>query len=260
MFDIPIITYHKISNQKEFGLTTVSQHQFEHQMKYLSDEGYETVCFKDIKTQNSVPEKPIIITFDDGYESIYQNALPVLEKYNFKSVIFVVSEFIGNYNLWEAVPFQQKYKHISKEHLTKILEKGHEIGSHSKNHFYLPALGKNTLKDEIAGSKNDLENIINGEVVSFCYPYGRSNIKIKNLVREAGYTFATSNAGRGNNNMDMLSLNRRSIYAHDSLRNFKSKVSPNTGFTLTYLSEILIQKGALASIGINLLRPSKSHF
>ena len=117
MFDIPIITYHKISNQKEFGLTTVSKRQFEIQMKYLKSNGYTSVCFKNLTQEYSLPEKPIIITFDDGYESIYQNAFPILKKYNFMAVVYIITDYIGRFNLWEAAPFQQKFRHLSKDQI-----------------------------------------------------------------------------------------------------------------------------------------------
>ena len=72
MFDIPIITYHKISDKKEFGLTTVSTDQFDSQMKYLKLNGYDTVCFRDIEPESRLPHKPIIITFDDISFRVFQ--------------------------------------------------------------------------------------------------------------------------------------------------------------------------------------------
>ena len=151
MFDIPIITYHKISNKKEFGLTTISTNQFDGQMKYLKLNGYDTVCFRGLKPESSIPQKPIIITFDDGYENIYQNAIPILNKYNFKAVIFIVTDYIGRFNIWEAVPFQQKFKHLSESQLQDLNKNDHEIASHTKRHNYLPYMDEYVLKEEING-------------------------------------------------------------------------------------------------------------
>lgn len=260
MFNIPIITYHKISNKKEIGLTTVSQSQFDIQMDYLFSSGYQTVLFQDINTGNKLPDKPIILTFDDGYENVYQNAIPILEKYGFKSVIFVVTEFIGEYNSWEAVPFQQKFRHLSGDQVTYLKDQGHEIASHGKFHRYLPALDYPELKDEIEGSKIYLESLLGDTIASFCYPYGRYSEKIKSVVKNAGYQYATTNAKINSGQNNPLSLKRRSIYSTDSLRNFETKVTNHSTFNFSYLSEVLIQKGALASIGINILRPTKSQF
>jgi peptidoglycan/xylan/chitin deacetylase (PgdA/CDA1 family) len=229
-------------------------------MAYLNSHGYKPICFSDITTKSVLPEKPIIITFDDGYESVFQNAAPIMDKYGFKSVVFVVTEYFGKYNLWEAVPFQQKFRHLSIEQITKMRNQGHEIGSHSKMHKYLPILNSSALKEEIEDSKAYLESMLDDKITSFCYPYGRYNDKIKSMVKNAGYKYATSNAKINNYENDPLSLKRRSIYSTDSIKNFKTKITSQSTMNITYLTEILIQKGALASIGINFLRPSKSHF
>jgi peptidoglycan/xylan/chitin deacetylase (PgdA/CDA1 family) len=260
MFDIPIITYHKISNKKEFGLTTVSKTQFDYQMRFLSSKGYKTICFKDLTSKKELPEKPIIITFDDGYENVYHNATPIMEKYGYKAVIFVVTDYLGKYNLWEAVPFQQRFKHLSKDQILKMREQDHEIASHGKMHQYLPFLNQLALYEEIKGSKVFLEQILKEKIISFCYPYGRYSEETVKIVKEAGYKYATSNVKIDNGGYNPFSLKRRSIYSTDSLRAFKTKTSSNTSINFTVLSEILIQKGALASIGINMIRQSIYHF
>jgi peptidoglycan/xylan/chitin deacetylase (PgdA/CDA1 family) len=255
MFNIPIITYHKISDQKEFGLTTVPKNQFEDQMAYLKSNGYTSICLKDLRAEVTLPEKPIIITFDDGYENIYHNAVPVLNNCDFKAVIFIVTDYIGRYNAWEAAPFQQKFKHLTEEQILDLKNNGYEIASHGKMHKYLLFLDEDSLMDEIIGSKISLEALIDEEIASFCYPYGRFSKRIIDMVEKAGYRHATANirlSRRINNNP--LSLNRRSIYTTDSLGIFKSKIISPTSLNITFFAEALIQKGALASIGINAFR------
>jgi len=261
MLDIPIITYHKISNRKEFGLTTVSKHKFETQMKYLYSHGYNTIRLKDLSQEAKLPEKPVIITFDDGYENIYLNAIPVLKKYNFKAVIFIVANYIGHYNTWEAMQFQQKYMHLTEDQIRRLRDEGHEIGSHSKMHNHLPTLSGNKLIDEIKGSKIKLEKLLDKKISSFCYPYGRFNEKIVNLVKEAGYRYATTNLKYDNKkNFNPFTLNRRSIYMTDSQNIFISKIKSQNTLNISYLTESIIQKGSIASIGLNILQRTKSNF
>jgi len=260
MFDIPIITYHKISNEKEFGLTTVSQSQFARQMDYLNSNGYKSICFNQLDSKNYLPEKPVIITFDDGYESVYKNAVPILDTFRFKSVVFIVSSFLGKLNHWEAVSFQQQFKHLSKDQILKLRDMGHEIGSHGKMHTYLPKLDNMALREEIEGSKADLEDILGEEINSFCYPYGRYTKRVLSFVEKAGYRYATTNPKLYNGILNPLSITRRSIYSTDSLASFIKKLSSPPHLNLTLLAEIIIQKGALASIGMNLLRKVKSQF
>jgi peptidoglycan/xylan/chitin deacetylase (PgdA/CDA1 family) len=214
----------------------------------------------DLSLKKELPEKPIMITFDDGYESVYHNAIPIMEKYGYKAIIFVVTDYLGKYNLWEAVPFQQTFRHLSEDQILKMREEDHEIASHGKTHRYLPLLNQSALYEEIHESKAYLEKILKDKIISFCYPYGRSSDETIRIVREAGYKYATSNVKIDNGGFNLFSLRRRSIYSTDSLRTFKTKISSNNSVDFTYLSEILIQKGAWAGIGINFLRQSIYHF
>jgi len=255
MFDIPIITYHKISNHREFGQTTISLDVFKSQIRYLSKAGFTSIHFKDLFSGKDIPSKSIIITFDDGYENIYHNALPVLLENNYKAVIFIVTDFLGKKNSWEALNFQHNYKHLSSEQILELNNYGFEIGSHGKTHRYLPLLKERDLEDELINSKQYLEQIISDPVISFCYPYGRFTKKIKQCVARAGYFFATSNLQPFKKKQhDQLALFRRSIYTIDSFKIFKSKIKPIASYSTAYLSEFLIQQGALVSIALNAIR------
>jgi len=258
MYNIPIITYHKVSDTKEFGLTTVSPGKFERQLMILKDLGYNSINFKDIDRGGSLPENPIIITFDDGYESVYQNALPILDKYGFKSVVYVITDFIGKYNTWEAVSFQQKHRHLSLSQLIDLQNNGFEIASHSKTHRFLPFLKGNEVQIEVEASKAYLEDKMGERIISFCYPYGRMSQQAREKVQKAGYKYATQNISllyRAND--DPLSLARRSIYALGGPAVFRSKIEKPFNPTFSRFSESIIQKGALASIALNLLQRKK---
>lgn len=258
MYNLPILTYHKISNDKEFGLTTITPRKFREQIEYLVSEGYESIGFNQLLDQTPLPDKPIIITFDDGYENVYTNAFPILSEFKFKCVVFLVTDYFGKYNLWESASIQKKHKHMSINQVIELKEAGCEIGSHSRKHNYLPSLNENDLADEIGGSKRDLEKIIRDRVISFSYPYGRYNSRVIQAIQNADYAFATTNMRlykKSPNNP--LTLSRRSIYSTDTLKLFKDKLNGHNRFSSAHLSEFLIQRGALASIGLNLIR---THF
>lgn len=212
--NIPILTYHKISDAKEFGLTTISPLNFDKQLNILKDLEYNPITFRDLYQGGGQPIKPIIITFDDGYESVYNNALPILDKYGFKSVVYLITDFIGKYNTWEAVSFQQKYKHLSLPQLKDLQKKGFEIASHGKSHRYLPSLKDEEVRDEVENSKKFLEDLTGERTLSFCYPYGKSSKRILELVKKAGYSFAAQNISILNlSHLNPFALTRRSIYA-----------------------------------------------
>jgi peptidoglycan/xylan/chitin deacetylase (PgdA/CDA1 family) len=251
----PIIAYHKVSDKKEAGLTTVSPSTFEKQIRWLAEAGYTGITFKNLNAHDTLPEKPVIISFDDGYECIHRHAIPVLTAYGFTSVVYIITGYSGKYNTWEAVRWQQKYKHLDAGQIKELHGLGFEIGSHGKTHRFLPALSDDEVRGEAADSKKYLEDLTGGEIHSFCYPYGRYTQRVKDLIGESGYSYAIHNLCLLRRaQKDHLALMRRSIYLSDSIRIFKKKVKQPLVFSPHILQELLIQKGALAGIAINWLR------
>ena len=257
MQNIPIISYHKISDKREMGLTTVSCSQFRSQMQWLRHNGYQSILFEDLLAKHILPEKPIIITFDDGYENIYENAVPIMRETGFRGIIYIITNFIGKYNTWEAVSFQRKFRHMTAAQIMELQDAGFEFGVHGRSHFYLPVLSSDKLHEEVFNAKKYLETILKREVYSFCYPYGRLSDRVCQYVLQAGYTFAIRNLGIfDNKNDNRLQLQRRSIYSNDSQSDFMNKLIFPTELSISFISEWIIQKGALASIAINLINGS----
>lgn len=251
MLNIPILTYHKISNKKDFGLNTLSIHQFREQIQYLVSNGYNAVSFEDIYLKKTISDKPIILTFDDGYEEVITNAAEILSKNGFKAVVFIITDYIGKHSTWEPVSFQRNSKHLSEEQIIELSKHGFEIASHGKSHAFMPALENAELKEEFSQSKDVLEDLCGREVISFSYPYGRISQNVVAVAQETGYLYATRNISSAlKNNHPHLSLHRRSVYSIDSMPTFESKLSTPVIFSYSYISEILIQQGALASIAL----------
>lgn len=248
--NIPIITYHKISNDREFGLTTQGLKAFEAQIFNLVSKGYKSITFKDLNNGKPIPQKSVIISFDDGYESVYQNAFPILQKYNLTASIFIVANYLGKYNDWESFAIQRKYRHLSKSQILELKKYGYEIASHSLNHYYLPFCSDKTIRREVEVSMKKLEDITGDSVVSFCFPYGKYNQNSLKIVEEAGYKYATGNIQLlGRNKSDYpFNLPRRSIYATDSLKSFSKKLEYSRKINLLYLTEWTIQLGAWTGI------------
>ncbi len=250
VFDIPILAYHKVSPESEFGLTTIRPENFRAQIEYLHSNGFTALTFRDLLKDNfNMPDKPVILTFDDGYESIDRYALPVLEQYGFRAVIFVVTGFIGKRNTWEAYRVQQRHRHLSAPQLKRMHQAGHEIGSHTVTHPYLSTLPAAAAASEIMTSRQMLEDLLGEQIVSFCYPYGRYSARIAGLLRENEYIFATVNRGILNRaKPNLLALPRASIYAIDTPSAFIRKTRTSAKPDLPRLTEYVIQTGALTGI------------
>jgi len=191
-FNVPVLNYHSISNDNSFVSLNIKE--FEFQMSLLKKYGYRTVFFNEI---NPIDKNQIIITFDDAYKDIIFNALPILSKYNFKAICYVVSNFIGKNNQWDAKRKDYITKDIMNENDLKLwITNGMHIGSHSNNHYDLTKLNRNELDYELSKSKEILESITSKEVTNFCYPYGRLNSATVDGVSKIYSTAVTTNRSR----------------------------------------------------------------
>ncbi len=182
-FRIPILMYHHIgtypknADQMRRNLT-VSTKSFEAQLKVLAQKGYQAVTFYDLDAyqqgKQNLPEKPIMLTFDDGYDDNYESAWPLLEAYRQKGIFYIITDKVDTlgYMTWHQIQV--------------IHTGGNEIGSHTKTHPDLKLISGSDQKlvDEVVESKTILEGKALGPIISFCYPSGAFNEKVAYLVEE----------------------------------------------------------------------------
>ena len=190
--NIPIISYHSISDEN--CPISLGINEFERQLAFFKKNNFQSIHFNEIKNNSS---KKFIITFDDGYKDLIENALPLLKKYNFKATCLIVTNLIGKSNMWDEHNNDIKDKELMN--LSDIdfwLKNGMNIGSHSKNHKKLTLLNQKDAKDEIINSKTELESLTGTSINSFCYPYGLYNENIVNIVRDKYDLAFTTNRSR----------------------------------------------------------------
>ncbi|MGL5594428.1 MAG: polysaccharide deacetylase family protein [Cetobacterium sp.] len=239
-YEMPVIMYHRvIKDESEKGVhgTYVTVEQFEEQMKYLKKKGYETVTFKDLlnnryKQRFDKDKKWIMLTFDDGYKDNYENAFPILKKYQFKGIIYVLDGI--EYNKWDVDnpgnP-EKRFTLMNQEELLEMQNYGIEFGGHTSTHPRLADLSIENVKSEIINSKSNIEKIIGRELLSFAYPYGSLNEEVKRIPQEAGYRFAVAtDSGSIVFSDDLFEIRRIGIFPTNNLFNFKRKVSGKYNF------------------------------
>ena len=182
---VPILMYHYISDPPAGAVPStwqlyVSSTVFDRQMRYLYLSGYNVVSLDQIVTAlgggESLPEKPVAITFDDMYQSQVSKALPILDKYDFKATFFVCT----------ACPA------VKGENVQAVIDAGHSIGSHSIHHENLTKMSGSALRSEIADSKWILENRYGVPVHFFAYPGCLYSASAEKMVANAGYAGAVT--------------------------------------------------------------------
>ena len=152
----------------------------------------------------------VSLDFDDSLESVYQNAIPILNNAGIKSSQYVISQFIGDPDYWTT------------DQLSQIALSGHEIGAHTQTHPYLTTLNSIDLNNEIAGSKSDLASL-GYNTTTFAYPFGDYNDVVIQAVKSAGFVGARSvRSGFNTKNSDPYALNDQHVEASTTINQIKS--------------------------------------
>lgn len=222
---VPILMYHYIGANPNPGKDlardnlSVTPDEFEKQLDYLNVQGFNSISldtlYAGLKGTISLPPKPMVLTFDDGYIDFYINAFPILKRFNIHATSFLPTQLIGTgyYMNWNQVAQLQSSGLISFQ-------------AHTLHHSDLTTLELELAKQEILQSKKELESRIGVPVNWFSYPYGSSNELLWELVKQAGFvggvgTWTGSNINEGN----IYDLPRIKIPGGESIDSFAKKLS-----------------------------------
>lgn len=214
---LPILMYHAVDD-KAWGDTTlfVKINEFERQMKYLKDEGYTTLFLSEINQAFNY-EKPIIITFDDGYKNVYDYAFPILKKYNLKSDFYIITRWMDG----ETFVTPEMVKEMDE---SKIME----IGSHTLTHMKLGYNSYEEQEQELKNSKKDLEELLKKEITTVAYPYGCYNSDTVNISKKYyKYGVTVNKDFNYEGKLSNYTLNRIKISRSTTFNQFKSLIGEN---------------------------------
>lgn len=218
---IPVLTYHrirpyKLKDSKSARSYITTPEVFEAELQYLHDNHYSVISVDDLLLAfkgKPLPEKPVVLTFDDGYKEQYTYAFPLLEKYHDTATFFIYTNAVSNYGdfmTWDEV--------------VDLHAKGMTIAAHTKSH---PKLTKEKTKekiiDEVLGSKKILEQKISAPVVYFAYPYGLYNSTVESVIMNAGFEAAFGlQSGKKQSYSTRFTLHRTNMGS--SLESFKEAI------------------------------------
>lgn len=188
-----VLAYHSISERDGAGFSepyTVTPEQFRKQIDTLLRAGYHfvsaTEALRFLRGEGGLPRRPVLLTFDDCYQDLLDNALPVLQERGIPAVAFAVTGQIGGTNAWDIERGALARKLLDGDGLRELAHNGVEIGAHSRAHKRLAKLSAEELAEQVAGSVADLARRGVGRPRLFSYPYGESNEAVRHAVREAG--------------------------------------------------------------------------
>jgi peptidoglycan/xylan/chitin deacetylase (PgdA/CDA1 family) len=199
---------------------SVSPQAFEAQLRYLVGAGYQPITLRDLiyhlALGVSLPEKPVILTFDDGYEDNYTNAYPLLKKYGFVGTFFIVTEPVD----------KKRAGYMSWAQIEIMSTNGMEIGSHSYTHPDLRDKSVDYIIWQALGSKEAIEARIQQPVRFFSYPSGRYDEQVVNVLHSANFWGAvTIETGTDQSSLWPFELRRIRVQGSDNLKTFALKLN-----------------------------------
>lgn len=185
---VPVLMYHEIGDvtASPSGLA-VAPEAFAGQLSYLHDAGFTAVTAGALAKvlaggAGALPERPVVLTFDDGYRDFYSTALPLLKQYGHTATVFQTTGWVDTQLEGRAM--------LNWSDLAEIAEAGIEIGAHSHQHPELDRLSGDKLRDELDAPKRMLEDKLGLAVPGLAYPFGLWNARARRASREAGYAYA----------------------------------------------------------------------
>jgi peptidoglycan/xylan/chitin deacetylase (PgdA/CDA1 family) len=192
--NVPILLYHSIADEATplFRRYVVPPTHFQEQMAHLRNAGYTALTVTQfVQAGTDLPEKPVVLTFDDGYRDFCTTALPILQQYSLAATMYLITAGIGTTNHWLAKAGDPR-PIMSWDDVLAIRDSGVEIGAHTHTHPHLDTQPRAAVREEITTSKRLLEDCLGQPVLSFAYPYGHYLGWTKRMVQDAGFTSAVA--------------------------------------------------------------------
>lgn len=189
-YRVPVLMYHEIADATATSSPlAVAPDVFTDQLAYLHDAGFSTLTAGELAAfladgVGALPERPVVLTFDDGYGDFYTDGLPVLKQHGFTGTLFQTTGWVGKEG--------EAKRMLNWRELAELHDTGIEIGAHTVRHPQLDQLPEKELRDELYISKSVLEDKLGFAVPGLAYPFGYSNQKVREVARELGYTYAYS--------------------------------------------------------------------
>ena len=189
---VPILMYHAVAADpgEATRALSVTPEAFAAQMAVLADRGLTPVTTADLaahwRSGRPLPARPVLVTFDDGYEGVHRHALPVLAEHGFPATLFVSTGWLrGPYDTGGGLDTM-----LDWDQVRELAAAGVQIGGHSHSHPQLDRLDEDRLRSELILCKEIVSDQLGSVPASFAYPYGYSSRRVRRAVRETGYAQA----------------------------------------------------------------------
>jgi peptidoglycan/xylan/chitin deacetylase (PgdA/CDA1 family) len=229
MADTLILGYHALSPDWPASLS-IPPERFEQQAEHVLGAGYAPVTFTEAVTQRGAGRR-VAFTFDDGFRSVVEYALPILQRHGAPATVFVPTSLLDNHRLkwsgidhWLTGPHEAELTPLSWADARMLVDLGWEVGSHTRTHPHLTELDPDPLREELAKSRRACEEQLGVQCHSIAYPYGSVNPAVIAATAAAGYRTAAGLPVRLHRRHE-LNWPRIGVFSGDHFWRFRAKIS-----------------------------------
>jgi peptidoglycan/xylan/chitin deacetylase (PgdA/CDA1 family) len=241
---VPVLMYHEIADASETASPlAVAPAAFAAQLSYLRSAGFTAITASELAAAldgdlGKLPERPIALTFDDGYADFHSRALPALDQHGCTATLFVTTGWVQDADMRLAAAGRM----LNRTQLTEVADAGVEIGAHTRRHPQLDQLPRELVREELHSSRQWLESELGLPVPGLAYPYGYSSAKVRAVAREAGYGYACGVGNRmASPASDSVELPRLTVRQDTTLPAFRRLVDGR--ITMRLLEDRALTKG-----------------
>lgn len=248
---IPILTYHQIARDipSSYRKYAHTPEEFARQMAWLASSGYESVPLARLAAPSwdGLPERPVVITVDDGFQSAVSHAADILGRHGFTATFYAVAGEVGGLSRWTRRRRGDSWPLADAAALRALESAGHTCGSHTLTHPALGHVPTAEVERELRESRERLEDLLGHEVRHLAYPFGSFNAVVRHLAEDAGYeTACTIGPGHATPDADRLALPRLVVKGDQSFLDFVVQV--RTGRRLVEVRRSVAVRRAAASL------------
>jgi peptidoglycan/xylan/chitin deacetylase (PgdA/CDA1 family) len=224
---IPVLMYHALEDEehpagyisKGDQIYVLSVSQFRDQMEYLYRNHFSTFLLEELLSLDNFPEKTVVLTFDDGHDSNYILALPILQQYGFKAEFFITTGWIG------------KPHFMTEDQIQGLHQAGMGVGSHGVTHDFLNDLNEQDCEMEFMASMDVLREITGREAISFSAPGGRVSSNVSAIAGILGYhSVCTSQPGMMAENNSPYSIPRFALRKDTTYQSFAAIIQKDEAY------------------------------
>lgn len=251
---VPVLMYHRVGpahNDWE-ARYAISAQRFAAHMQTLARKGFRAIGIDALvnwlEGGAALPANAILVTFDDGFRGVRDHALPVMESLGWPFTVFLVSDLIGQEDVWTRTsnPAGVTYPLLDADEIRDMQRRGVSFHSHTRSHASLPTLDDAALASQLAGSRQALGTLLGHDVPYLAYPFGHLDERVESATRAAGYRAAFSTqSGFNRRDVNRLRIRRLDVYGTDTpamlLR--KIRLGSNDG-SLTHAARYYFQRFA----------------